>query len=58
MLELLESSLTFIRLGEGLLQRLKEGQAFVRWFRDKPVKCYYPSYEFLDFLHCLGRRHL
>ena len=58
MLELLENFLTFVYPSEGLLQRLEEGQAFVRYFRDEPVECCYPSCEFLDFLHGLGRRYL
>ena len=58
MLELLKSFLTLVRPSEGLLQRLEEGQAFIRGFRNKPVECYYPSCEFLDFLHGLGRRHI
>ena len=49
MLEFLESFLTFISPEKCLLQCLEEGQAFVRYFRDEPIECCYPSYELLEF---------
>ena len=54
LLEFLEGFLTLVRLNEGLLRCLEEGQAFVRYFRDEPVEYCYSSCEVLDFFHGFG----
>ena len=56
--EFLKRYLAFISLGESLFQRFKEGQAFVRRFRDEPIKCNDPPCKLLDFFDGLGRCHV